>query len=122
MSHIVTIETQVRDPGAIRAACSRLQLASPTFGEAKLFSESKTGWIVHLPKWRYPVVADVNTGTLAYDNYEGRWGDPARLGQFLQAYAIERATLEARRNGNSVSEQQLTDGSVKLTIDVGGAA
>ena len=122
MSHVVEIRTQVRDPVAIRAGCARLKLQEPTYGAAKLFSDTKTGWIVQLDKWRYPVVCDVNTGKVEFDNFEGRWGDRAMLDQFLQAYAVERAKLEARKNGHSVTEQQLTDGSVKLTIDVGGAA
>ena len=48
MSHIVTIETEIRDASAIRAACSRLRLPEPVFGESRLFSGSKTGWAVHL--------------------------------------------------------------------------
>ncbi|MCM2371089.1 hypothetical protein [Aporhodopirellula aestuarii] len=52
---------------------------------------------------------------------EGHWGDRARLDQFLQAYAVERATIEARKNGHSVTEQKLDNGSIKLTIRVGGA-
>lgn len=122
LSHIVAIQTQVRDPVAIRSACSRLNLAEPKFGEAKLFSGSKTGWIVKLADWRYPVVCDVNTGKVEFDNYEGRWGDQARLDSFLQAYAVEKATLAARKNGHSVSERALADGSIKLTVNVGGAA
>ena len=39
----------------------------------------------------------------------------------MQAYAIERARLEARRRGHTVVEQPLKDGSVKLTVTVGGA-
>ncbi|MCD0462167.1 DUF1257 domain-containing protein [Roseiconus lacunae] len=122
MSHVVEIQTQVRDPVAIWAACSRLKLQEPTYGAAKLFSEMKTGWIVRLDKWRYPVICDVNTGKVEFDNFEGRWGERAKLDQFLQAYAVECAKIEARKNGHSVTEQQLTDGSVKLTIDLGGAA
>ncbi len=122
MSHVVSVQTQVRDPVAIRAACSRLKLTQPCKGEAKLFSGTKTGWIVQLPKWRYPVVFEVNTGNVEYDNYEGNWGDRAKLDHFLQAYAVEKAKLEARKNGHSVTEQQLTDGSVKLSINVGGAS
>jgi len=76
---------------------------------------------VQLPDWRYPVVADVNTGTLAYDNYNGRWGEQQQLDRFMQGYAVEAATLEARRKGHSVVEQSLTDGSIKLTVSVGGA-
>jgi hypothetical protein len=37
-------------------------------------------------------------------------------------YAVEKAKIEARRRGNTCTEQQLADGSVKLTINVGGAA
>ena len=121
MSHIVTIETQVRDPVAIRSACHRLELSAPHYGEAKLFSSSKTGWIVQLVDWRYPVVCDVNTGKLEYDNFEERWGSQSRLDQFLQTYAVEKAKLEARKRGHSVFERVLSDGSVRLTVNAGGA-
>ena len=122
MSHIVQIQTEVRDPVAIRAACERLQLPQPVFGETKLFSSSTTGWAVQLPDWRYPVVCDVNTAQLAFDNFEGRWGARQQLDFFLQSYAIEKTKLEARKKGHSVLEQPLEDGSIKLTIHVGGAA
>ena len=82
----------------------------------------RLGWAVRLPEWKYPVVCDVNTATIAYDNYEGRWGDPKQLDRFLQGYAVEKAKLEARKKGHSVFEQPLSDGSIKLTIRVGGAA
>tara|TARA_A100001391_G_scaffold184123_1_gene151752 strand:- start:164 stop:325 length:162 start_codon:yes stop_codon:yes gene_type:complete len=49
----------------------------------------------------------------------GRWGKQERLDEFLQAYAVERATLEARKNGHSVTEQVLEDGAIKLTVNVG---
>jgi hypothetical protein len=39
----------------------------------------------------------------------------------MQAYAVEKARLEARRRGHSVVEQALADGSISLTIRVGGA-
>ena len=122
MSHIVEIKTEVRDPVAIRAACQRLTLLEPVFGEAKLFSTSATGWAVQLPEWRYPVVCDVNTAKIAYDNYEGLWGDTKHLDGFLQGYAVEKAKLEARKKGHTVTEQSLAEGSIKLTVSVGGAA
>lgn len=59
MSHIVTIQTQVHDPEAIRLACGRLQLPAPVFGTAMLFVQTVTGWQVQLPDWTYPVVCDV---------------------------------------------------------------
>ena len=122
MSHVVEIKTEIRDPVAIRAACQRLTVPEPVFGEVKLFSTSATGWAVQLPEWRYPVVCDVNTAKIAYDNYEGRWGEQVHLDRFLQGYAVEKAKLEARRKGHTVTEQALADGSIKLTVSVGGAA
>ncbi|MCC9606222.1 DUF1257 domain-containing protein [Blastopirellula sp. JC732] len=121
MSHIVFIQTEVRDPVAIRSACDRLRLPEPVFGRTKLFSSSESGWAVKLPDWRYPIVCDVNTATIAFDNYGGRWGDQKQLDRFLQGYAVEKAKIEARQKGHSVTEQSMEDGSVKLTINVGGA-
>jgi hypothetical protein len=122
MSHIVTIETQIRDAGALRSACSRLGHAEPVHRTADLFTSKATGYCVELPDWRYPVVCDVDEGRVHFDNYEGRWGDPVHLDRLTQAYAVERAKIEARRNGHSVTEQPLNDGSIKLVIGVGGAA
>lgn len=122
MSHIVHIQTEMRDPVAIAAACRRLGLAEPVFGAAKLFSASKTGWQVRLPDWNYPVVIDVTTGHLDFDNFGGRWGEQKELDNFLQKYAVEKTRIEAHKRGHSVTEQQLADGSIKLTIQVEGAA
>ncbi len=120
MSHIVTITTQVRDAAAVQAACRRLGLPVPEQGTVKLFSGEATGLAVKLPDWTYPVVAELSTGTLKFDNFEGRWGDQKELDLFMQAYAVEKARIEARRRGHSVTEQQLQDGSIKLTIQVAG--
>jgi len=122
MSHIVTIQTQVRDPVAIAAACRRLDLPQPVQGRFRLFSGEVAGLGVELPGWRYPVVCQTETGEVKFDNFEGRWGEPRHLDAFLQGYAVEKAKLEARRRGHSVLEQPLADGSIKLTVQVGGAA
>ena len=45
MSHIVVIETQVRDPIAVRAACERLELEPTTKRTAELFCGSQSGLI-----------------------------------------------------------------------------
>ena len=119
MSHIVTIQTQVRDPVAVAAACARLGLPEPVQGTARLFSGEATGLLVRLPGWRYPVVCDTAGGEVRFDNYENAWGERRELDRFLQAYAVEKAKAEARRQGRSVVEQELPDGSVRLTVQVG---
>lgn len=122
MSHIVEIKTEVRDSEAIGLACHRLKLTVPTHGTTKLFSAEVTGVMVSLPDWRYPVVFDTKTGQVQFDNYEGRWGEQRHLDRFLQTYAVEKVKLEARRKGHSVTEFNLADGSVRLTVAVGGVA
>jgi hypothetical protein len=116
MSHIVTVQTRLRDPAAVAAACQRLCLTAPVQGTARLYSGEATGLLVRLPGWQYPVVIDPSSGEVRYDNFEGRWGEQAQLDRFLQAYAVQKTRLEARKKGYQVTEQQLGDGSVRLQV------
>ena len=122
MSHIVEIKTEIRDEQAVRAACIRLQLAPPETKTVRLFSATATGLCVQLPGWTYPVVANLQTGSLQFDNYNGHWGEQKHLDAFLQGYAVEKAKLEARKKGHSVSETRLQDGSIRVVVKIGGAA
>ena len=122
MSHIVEIKTEVRDEQAVRAACVRLQVPTPEQKTVRLFNATATGLCVQLPQWQYPVVCNLQTGQVQYDNYQGHWGEQKHLNAFLQAYAVEKAKIEARKKGHSVSETQLQDGSIRVTVKVGGAA
>ncbi len=122
MSHIVEIKTEIRDEAAVRAACTRLQLSPPERKTVRLFSDTVTGLCVQLPGWNYPVVCNLETGHVSFDNYEGHWGEQKYLNAFLQAYAIEKAKIEARKKGHSVTETSLQDGSIRVTVHVGGAA
>jgi hypothetical protein len=122
LSHIVEIKTEIRDEAAVKAACTRLQLAAPEHKTARLFSATVTGLCVQLPGWLYPVVANLATGQVQYDNYGGHWGEQRHLNSFLQAYAVEKAKIEARKKGHAVSETRLDDGSIRVTVRVGGAA
>jgi hypothetical protein len=94
----------------------------PVHGTARLFASEATGLLVQLPRWRYPLVCQTETGRLAYDNFQGRWGELIELNRFLQSYAVEKTRLEARKQGHDVIEQQLAGGAIKLTVRVGGRA
>lgn len=122
MSHIVQIQTEVRDPIAVQSACRRLNLQNAEFGMHKVYTNRVGGWGVQLPGWIYPVVCQTNIGTVQFDNFNGAWGEQSYLDKFLQAYAVEKTKVEARRHGHNVLEQQLNDGSIKLLVQVGGAA
>ena len=122
MSHIVEIKTEIRDEPAVKAACTRLNLPQPEQKTVRLFSATATGLCVQLPNWSYPVVCNLQTGQLQYDNYGGHWGEQANLNKFLQGYAVEKAKIEARKKGHMVTETSLQDGSIRVTVKVGGAA
>jgi hypothetical protein len=122
VSHLVRIATQIRDPLAVASACQRLHLPAPVPGTTKLYNDTATGLAVQLPGWRYPAVCDLARGEIKFDNFNGHWGAPQELDKFLQAYAVEKALIEARKQGHTVTEQPLTDGSIRLTIQVAGGA
>ena len=118
MSHIVTIQTEIKDINAIRAAQQRLGWETcADWQTVELYSGEVTGWAINAPGWTYPIVASAD-GKLHYDNYNGRWGDQKHLDAFKQAYAVEKAKLEARRKGYSVQERNMPNGDVKLEVSV----
>ena len=119
MSHIVQIQAKISDPAAVAAACRRLSLVEPVHGTVELFSSVATGLLVQLHNWTYPVVIDTATGMAQYDNFGGRWGDQHQLDKFIQMYAVEKAKLEARKRGHSVSEKMLQNGSILVQVQVG---
>jgi hypothetical protein len=118
MSHLVKIQTEIRDRVAVESACNRLRWEPPIEGKHTVFSTQVEGLGVKAPKWVYPIVCNLQSGQLHYDNYNGRWGDGVELDRFKQAYAVEKATIEARRQGRSVTEQKLQDGTIQLTIEM----
>jgi hypothetical protein len=122
VSHIVQIQTEVRDAVAVMAAAKRLGLDEPFEGTVRLFDGEVTGLLVKLPGWLYPVVIETGSGKVSFDNFNGSWGEQKHLDAFIQGYAVEKAKIEARKWGHSVFEQPLADGSIKLVIQVGGAA
>ena len=121
-STISTIQTQVKDAAAVRAACQRLALPEPVQVKVKLVSGEVEGVAVKLPEWTYPVVCDLASGHIKFNNWGGRWGDQTHLDSFLQAYAVEEAKIEAHRRGCGISETALADGSIKLTIQANEGA
>jgi hypothetical protein len=75
-----------------------------------------------LPDWQYPIVCDLTSGKVNYDNFDGLWGEQAQLERFLQAYLVEKTRLEARKKWHTAVEQALPNGYIAVDIQVGGAA
>ena len=115
MSHTVTIRPQIRDIQSMQAACQRLKLPQPIQGEVRLFDRVASGVGVQLDGWRFPLCIE-SDGNLLFDNFGGFWGVPEKLDQFQQMYAVEKAKLEARKQGYSCQESVLADGSIRLNV------
>lgn len=116
MSHLITINIELKDKQAAIAACNRLEWTVKENTQIQ-YADGKTptGMAIYIPNWTYPIVI-TEDGKVVGDNYGGSWGDPAKLNQLKQAYGAEVVKAMARRQGRSVYESQNQDGSLTLTI------
>lgn len=106
MSHTTTVKALFKSPTAFKKACEKLNLkhrvAETVDGRqvlfpVRLYQANETAWgELHLPGWRYPV-AFREDGKVAFDTFEGKWGDIAQYDKFCQEYSVQ-ATIEAAEN------------------------
>ena len=122
MSHFTTIETQVRDIGALREACRELGVELLENAVARGYSaNTHKGDLVIRLKGPYDVALnrqqDGRYG-LTCDWWDGHVERElgTGYGKLLQLYGLYKAQAEARRKGYTTRRQQLGDGSIKLTI------
>ena len=62
----------MRSEAAVQSACRRLDLPPAQHGTFDLYNSTAVGLGIELSDWRYPVVADLQTGDLKIDNFDGR--------------------------------------------------
>jgi hypothetical protein len=117
MSHVTTVQTEIKDKTALMMACKQLGCQFKT-GKHKvtMYSGSvECEFSFNLPGWRYPV-ALLNDGTLKFDNFNGNWGNSKELDKMKQAYGVEVATKKARSMGYIVQKKIKQDGTVQLAL------
>ena len=117
MSHTLNIKTEIRDLSALQLACDKLGYKTLA-GDFKLYASEESGTGVYLPGWSYPVVIK-DGGEIAYDNFDGKWGEIDKLNELVAHYGLEKAKIEARKKGYSLSERVIQEGQVnqlELTI------
>ena len=122
MSHFATVETQVRDIGALRAACTELGLVLAENAVARGYgSNTVKGDLVIRLKGPYDI-AVIKQDDGNYGLTTDWWGGHVETevgkdyGRLLQLYAVHKAQIEARKKGLTCRRQSLGDGSVKLVI------
>jgi len=97
-SHTSTVRIELRDDRALKAAVEALGGQFLGQGQYKLYSSQEAGVGFRLPGWTYPLVSRAD-GSLAYDDFNGHWGNVADLERLKGAYAIEAARLAAHELG-----------------------
>jgi hypothetical protein len=97
-SHTSVVAIELRDGRALKAAVEALGGTFVGQGEYKLYSSKETGTGFRLPGWHFPLVSRAD-GSLAYDDYNGAWGNVSDLQRLKGMYAIEAARLAAQDLG-----------------------
>ena len=126
MSHFATIETQIRDIAALKAACAELGLDINENAVARGYAgNTRSGEHVIRLKGPYDIAVNKTpdgTYGLTTDWWAGHVEKEVgkNYGRLLQLYGVHKAQIEARRKGFTTRRSTLADGSVKLVI--GGAA
>jgi hypothetical protein len=122
MSHFTTIETQVKDIEALKAACNELGLAVVQNGQARGYGD-RTHQGEYVIKLKGPFDIALNRQVNGSYQLITDWWDGhvekevgKNFGQLLQLYGVHKTTAEARRKGYSVSRGILKDGAIKLCI------
>ena len=122
MSHFTSIQTQIKDLEALRAACGELDLALLADAMARGFAgAAQHGDYVIQLKGPFDIAANRQpdgTFGLATDWWDGHVEKEVgpNYGRLLQLYAVHKATREARKRGLTVQRTQHSDGSIKLSL------
>ena len=122
MSHFVTIETQIKDIAALKAACRELGLNVQENAEARGYAANRQyGDFVIQLKGPYDIAVNrKQDGTfgLTADQWQGHVAKEVGVNftKLMKLYSVHKVLIEAKRKGHTVRRQDLKDGSVKLTV------
>jgi hypothetical protein len=122
MSHFTTINTQIKDVEALRAACQELGLSLLQNTTARGYYENKIkGDFVIRLKGPYDIAINKQpdgsfgfTADLWAGHVEQEIGK--NCGRLLQLYGVHKAMREARRKGLLVKRSPQQNGAIKLVI------
>lgn len=115
MSHTVKIESKLTDLVALEAAAREQGAEFKRTERVHLYAGDVPAVAsVKLVGWTYPVAVQQD-GTLAIDNFGGRWGNPQALAALRQQYGAEvvRKTMGA---GWRIAQTAQPDGTLRMVL------
>ena len=122
MSHFTTIQTQIKDVEALRAAVTEMGLQLiPNTTARGFYQQTLKGEFVLRLKGPYDIAVNRqpdHTFGLTTDWWDGHVEKEVgpNYGRLLQLYGVHKASSEARRKGYSVQRKQQPNGSIKLVL------
>lgn len=127
MSHFTSISTEIRDLEALRAAVARMGLEIAENGGCRYYYGTRQKELVIRLPGRYDAALERQSDgsyLLTADWFGGHVAESlgANGDSLLQLYAVEKAKLEGRRRGFSVTERQEGDAIVVSLRDPNGGA
>jgi len=122
MSHFATVNTQIKDIEALRAAVEEMGLTLLENTEARGYGSNRIrGQYVIRLRGPYDVALNKNADGV-FQLSTDWWGGHVQkevgddYGRLLQIYGVHIATRAARRKGYTVRRRALRDGSIRVQI------
>ena len=97
-SHTVRIRVALKDEAALKAAVLAMGGTFIGQGSHRIFDGSYLGLGFTLPGWSRALILQAD-GNLLYDDFSGRWGNPADIEKLKSEYTLATATQAAMNQG-----------------------
>ena len=98
-SHTMTVKVELSNREAFKRAVESMGGNVGGIGRHTMFDGTKVdGRAFNLPGWKMDLILTDKNG-LKFDDYNGRWGNPADVGKLENAYGIAAAEMAAETLG-----------------------
>jgi hypothetical protein len=121
MSHFTTIDIEIKDIEALKAACAEMALAVVDNTEARGWGSARAR-ADHVIKLQGPYDIAVNRQADGYELNADLWGGHVErevgsgFGRLKQLYGVHKTINEARQRRLSVRRQNLPNGQIRLAL------
>lgn len=115
MSHIVTIQTELKNKESIQEVCKALNVQYLGQKTTKYYNTTKSGIAVQFRNWKYPVTIQEN-GSVYFDNYQGSWGNKKDLDAFINEYSLVETVGKLKKKNLRYEVQRLKNNEIKIEV------
>lgn len=102
MSHLATLNMLVKDLTLVAQIAQEKGWGFEAQIKARqsFAGVTKEGSALQIPGWKYPIII-TEQGDLLYDHYNGNWGNPVQLQEFVHEYTTQLNLQDLQMAGMS---------------------